>query len=406
MDHRIVIIGAGISGLIAAYELEQRGFSPLIIEAGESNGGRVRTTLKDGYCLDHGFQVLLTAYPEARHYLDFEALDLKHFLPGAAIFEGSRRYEISDPLRDWKSLLPMLFSPVGSLGDKLKMLGLSRKLKNKPTEQIFQAESQATIDELKSLGFSDGIIERFFRPFFSGIFLEKDLETSSRMFNFVFKMFSEGSAAIPARGIQAIPDQLASRLKKSEIKYNMEVTGLEDGRIITSEEDIHFDRLVIAMHPGKLMRGFDSGRNPFNESHYFYFTTPSSVIGKAKIGLVPGNGLVNNFHAPTDLHPGFAPEGKHLVSATVVGPRQESDEELEAKVKSELEELTSIPHTPLHSYHIRNALPVIDDMQYSMQPTATRIQDNIFLAGDYNLNPSLNAAMLSGRLAAIAVAEH
>ncbi len=59
-NYNIHIIGAGISGLIAATVLEQNGFHPVIIEATERVGGRVKTDIIDGYQLDHGFQVLLT----------------------------------------------------------------------------------------------------------------------------------------------------------------------------------------------------------------------------------------------------------------------------------------------------------------------------------------------------------
>ena len=41
----------------------------------------------------------------------------------------------------------------------------------------------------------------------TGIFLENELKTSSRMFEFVFKMFSEGDTAIPGRGMGMIPKQ-------------------------------------------------------------------------------------------------------------------------------------------------------------------------------------------------------
>lgn len=87
-DYKIHIVGAGISGLIAATVLEQNGFSPIIIEATDRVGGRVKTDKINGYQLDQGFQVLLTAYPAAQKYLEYKSLELQHFLPGASIFKN------------------------------------------------------------------------------------------------------------------------------------------------------------------------------------------------------------------------------------------------------------------------------------------------------------------------------
>jgi phytoene dehydrogenase-like protein len=99
-EAKIYIIGAGVSGLVAAIELEKAGFSPIILEGSDSIGGRVKTDELDGFRLDQGFQILLTAYPEAIRYLDYQALNLKYFDPGAVIFDGQESFSITDPLRN------------------------------------------------------------------------------------------------------------------------------------------------------------------------------------------------------------------------------------------------------------------------------------------------------------------
>jgi protoporphyrinogen oxidase len=195
----IYIIGAGISGLIAAYELEQAGFSPILLESDKAVGGRVRTDYQDGYLMDRGFQVLLTAYPEAQRYLDYDALKLKKFDPGAIILKPGNLFTIHDPLRSPLKIVSMAFSSVGTFMDKIRIFKLTQSLKRKSVEEIFQEPSKTTLQFLRDYGFSEKIIENFFMPFFKGIFLENDLETSSRMFNFVFKMFSMGHAAVPEK---------------------------------------------------------------------------------------------------------------------------------------------------------------------------------------------------------------
>jgi protoporphyrinogen oxidase len=200
----IHIVGAGISGLIAAKVLEENGFSPVIIESSNRAGGRVKTDIIDGYQLDRGFQVLLTDYPAAKKFLDFDALALQKFVPGAAIFYNGKKSIMGDAFRDSSLLFSTIFSNAGSIVDKLKVLKLNNQLKKKKLHAIFLDEEKTTYQYLIDFGFSDKIISRFFKPFFGGIFLESELTTSSRMFEFVYKMFGEGLAVLPKEGIEDI----------------------------------------------------------------------------------------------------------------------------------------------------------------------------------------------------------
>jgi len=111
------------------------------------------------------------------------------------------------------------------------VLKLNSTLKKKSLSEIFSDKEQSTLSYLCDFGFSSEIINDFFKPFFSGIFLETKLETSSRMFEFVFKMFGEGSAAIPRKGMEAIPKQLSQKLKQTTIKFNTKVATIEGEEI-------------------------------------------------------------------------------------------------------------------------------------------------------------------------------
>ena len=406
-EQTIYIIGAGISGLIAAYELERAGFSPIILEASDGVGGRVRTDEFKGFLLDRGFQVLLTAYPEAQRYLDYEALHLKNFEPGALILKPGDAFSISDPLRNPGKTLSMAFSPVGSLFDKIKIYQLTQSLKQKTEEEIFSEKSTTTFQFLKDYGFSDKIINNFFKPFFRGIFLENELSTSSRMFKFVFKMFSQGFAAVPEKGMQAIPEQLKEKLTKSQIRLNTPVKQVEYGKIYLSSGDVlEADSIIIASRPDRILPQLQGQFKPSRKVVNMYFSIEHSFIAQPKIALVTDDQfLINNLVFMTDVSSAYSHNNKALLSVSITKP-VEVDDKLAKLVAIELSALTKISaefFEHVKTYIIENALPDVDDMAYSLAAGNTKVSDGVFLAGDYMLNGSINAAMTAGRKAAEAV---
>jgi len=401
----IHIIGGGISGLIAARVLEEHGLSATIIEASDRLGGRVKTDVVDGYSLDHGFQVLLTAYPAAKKYLDFDALELQEFLPGSAIFKNGKQKIIGDPLRNLSLLLPTLFSGIGTVNDKLKILALNRRLKKKSIQNIFAEKEQTTRVYLENIGFSEAIITNFFTPFFSGIFLENKLETSSRMFEFVYKMFGEGNAALPKDGIQAIPKQLFEKLKSTTIIFNTKVKSLENGSIkLESGETLKSNFTIIATQASGLVSNLKNQATQWKSCDTLYFEVAKREIKKPLIGLIAAhNALINNIFYHTSLQTS-ATATKELLSVTVVDKQNLTNKQLVTEVQKELKELCNIDScTFIKQYNIPMALPNLQDIQYEMLPSETRLTETIFLAGDTQLNGSLNAAMIAGERAALEV---
>jgi protoporphyrinogen oxidase len=401
----IHIIGGGISGLIAARVLEEHGLSATIIEATDRLGGRVKTDVVDGYSLDHGFQVLLTAYPAAKKYLDFDALELQEFLPGSAIFKNGKQKIIGDPLRNLSLLLPTLFSGIGTVNDKLKILALNRRLKKKSIQNIFAEKEQTTRVYLENIGFSEAIITNFFTPFFSGIFLENKLETSSRMFEFVYKMFGEGNAALPKDGIQAIPKQLFEKLKSTTIIFNTKVKSVENGSIkLESGETLKSNFTIIATQASGLVSNLKNQATQWKSCDTLYFEVAKREIKKPLIGLIAAhNALINNIFYHTSLQTS-ATALKELLSVTVIDRQNLTNKQLVTEVQKELKELCNIDScTFIKQYNIPMALPNLQDIQYEMLPSETRLTETIFLAGDTQLNGSLNAAMIAGERAALEV---
>ena len=404
-EYKIHIIGAGISGLIAAQVLENHGYSPIVLEASDRAGGRIKTDIIDNYQLDHGFQVLLTAYPAANHYLDFGRLNLQKFFPGAVVFVNKQQKILGDPLRKPELLFATLTSNIGSFSDKIKILKLNTLLKKKPLTNIFQEEEKSTLLYLQEFGFSNDIITKFFKPFFCGIFLEPNLTTSSRMFEFVYKMFGKGYATLPKGGIDMIIKQLVSNLKKTTFQYNTKVSEVKDG-FVTIEERIErkSDFSLIATEAHGLVRNLKNQEVEWRQCDTLYFETENKVIQKPLIGLIPDEeALINNIFYHTSLDT-ITTSKNELLSVTVVKNHSLDQKALIQKVQDELEKYCDINTSRfIKHYPIKQALPKLSNLQGDISHTETKLTNSIFLAGDQMLNGSLNAAIISGEQAALGI---
>ena len=404
-DFKIYIVGAGVSGLVAAQVLENKGYHPIILEASNRAGGRVKTDFIDGFQLDHGFQVLLSSYPAAQKYLDFKALELQELRSGAVIFKNGKQQVIGDPLRDISVLFSTLFSGVGNLLDKIKILQLSLRLQKKSIDAIFSSQEISTKEYLQEFGFSSQMIAQFFSPFFTGIFLENKLTTSSRMFEFVFKMFGEGLAVIPKGGMEEISKQLVAKLSNTTFQFNTKVRSVSDKEIILNTgEKLASTATIIATDASKLINNAPPKNLSWKSCQTLYFTANKRVIEKPMIGLVSKeDSLINNifYHTSVATHSNNTEE---LLSVTVVKEHQLSEEQLIAAVIKQLKEECHIDTiTFLAIYSIKRALPDLKNIKYEVSASETQLSSSIFLAGDVQLNGSLNAAMIAGEKAAFQV---
>ena len=404
---KIHIIGAGISGLIAAKILEEQGFYPIILEATDRVGGRVKTDVINDHQLDHGFQVLLTGYPAAQRHLNYEKLNLQKISPGAAIFKNNKQKIIGDPLRDISFLLPTLFSGIGTILDKIRILILNTILKKKTLTAIFSTPEDKTSSYLVKFGFSESMISDFFQPFFSGIFLEPKLETSSRMFEFVYKMFGEGYATIPKAGMEAIPKQLLKKLTKTTYKYNTKVASVNEGEIVLEDQTkIKSHYTLIATEASRLLPLLNKKAVLWKSCVNFYFETEKRIIQKPLIGLICEKGsLVNNIFYTTSISSELRTK-KELLSVTIIDTQNLKGEALLKQVKKELKDLCGIDTGQLvKQYTIAMALPNLTNINHELNPVDIQIGKSLFLAGDTILNGSLNAAFISGETAALQLAK-
>jgi len=400
-DFSTVIIGGGISGLTCAKYLNEKGYNFMLFEGSDALGGRVRTDKVDGFLLDRGFQILLTNYPEAKKILNYNKLDLKYFGSGAMIKAEKGFMKMENPFRNKMAYLTMAFSSVGTLSDKLKIRKFANELAEIPDDEFFKMQATDTLAFLRNYGWSEKIINNFFKPFYGGVFLENNLVTSSNFFQFTFKQFFMGDAAIPANGIQAIPEQIAEMLPRNCIRKNAHVKGFEGNQIfLDGGEVITADRIVVATDPNtsdKLLG--ETSQRTYNITTCTYFSAETSPLKEQKfIALNPNRrGAVHNICVPSDISSHYANAGKSLISVSTHGVDKLDEITLTNTIKRELFDWFGASVNVwkhLKTYHIPESL-----VQYSAasKHQNSKLGDNLYRCGDYLAYPSLNAAMQTGR---------
>ena len=410
IKHDVIIVGAGLSGLSAAVHLHRQGRKVLILEASDRAGGRVKTDSVDGFILDRGFQVLLTAYPEAKKLLNYKDLQLCKMLPGATVLYDGGTFEIADPFRRPKALFSTLFAPVGTILDKINTLWLKNKLQKMSIDTIFTQPEQTTLQQLSDYGFSQKMIQRFYKPFLSGIYLENQLTTSNRMFDFVMKMFSDGDVAIPALGMEEIPKQLVSQLPESSIQYYKKVTKIVENTLILEDgTTFEANQIVIATNANELTKQFlPNQKTTAQQVTNVYFEALVAPTKKAIVVLNASSTKkwVNNLTVLSNVSKMYAPPEKVLVSISYNGLAPIEDFELAENMKKELEQWYGKQVQDwkmIKTYRINYALPIQDSVKNELSISEIKISDTLFICGDYLLNGSVNAAFKTGRLVAEAM---
>jgi len=402
----VLIIGGGLAGLCCALRLHQSGLSFQILEASDEVGGRIRTDRFEGFLLDRGFQVLLTAYPEARRVLDYDALNLRPFYPGALIRYHGHFYRFADPWRHPIDGMMGLFSPIGSFSDKLRVRKLRRQVLSGSLQDLYQRTETTTLQSLRNIGFSENMIDSFFRPFIGGVFFDPTLGVSSRMFEFGFRMFSMGDTALPSGGMGAIPEQILSRLPEGSVRTEARVKSIQEEEVkLHSGESIKARSMVVATEGPEAARILGDQERPGSRSVtcvYFAADEPP-FSGPLLVLNGEGKGFINSLCFPSTVASSYAPKGKSLVSVTLIGIPDQSDQQLEAVVRAQLTEwfgTSAKDWRHLRTYRIPHALPMQVPPVSNPVSRAAQIRPGLFVCGEYQNVASIQWAMVSGRNAA------
>lgn len=409
MTSPVVIIGAGLAGLATACELVAAGRTVTILEASDGVGGRVRTDVMDGFRLDRGFQVLLTAYPACQEMLDYDALDLRAFEPGAVVRRGGEWFTLADPFRRPLTALGSLLNGLGTWRDRAAILRLRQRARAGTLDDLWTRPQQTTHSLLDRERFSTEFATGFLEPWLGGIFLGRDLGTSSRMFDFVYRMMAEGDTAIPARGMGEIPRQLAAALPEGTIRLQTRVRAVTaEGVVLDDGTPVPASVLVVATEGDVAATLLEIPPPPRPRSAVtVHLAAPAAPRGGRTL-MLNGDGIgpINSLAVMSELSEHLAPPGRALISVGVLDTDGRDDADLTGAVLSQAREWFGAEVEAwerLRVDRIRWGQP--DQRPEDLDPVLreVRVAPGRYVAGDHRETSSLHGALSSGRRAARAI---
>ena len=390
----IVIIGAGIAGLQAASHLHRQNVPFVLLEQADRAGGRVQSDQVDGFILDHGFQVLQTNYPAVQRSFDLSALQLQAFDSGSKLWLGGQWTSFLNPLRAGLGMLKLV-PHVISFRDLFLLARLWFKLQGSTNEHIQSGEN--TAEMLGKWGFSDTFQTKFIRPFFRGIFLDQHLQQPASLFFFYMRQFLEGQAALPAKGMGEMANQLLESLPADSIRFGAEVVGLSERHVkLKGGESLEFERLIVALDPYSAAKLLQVDLPDFVHlgSKTFYFSSPVREVTDKLLHLIPGESKLLHYCFLSHVAPNYAPKGKDLIQVTSLDLSLEAEEAL--SLLASYEDVKGMKL--LKAFIIPRSLAKVGVLESLKHAADAR---GFILAGDYCEMPSLQGALVSGEKAAV-----
>ncbi|MGW6918657.1 NAD(P)/FAD-dependent oxidoreductase [Kitasatospora sp. NPDC054939] len=412
-DPDVVVVGAGLAGLTAARELTGHGLTVQVLEATDRIGGRTATRELDGFRLDHGIHLLNTAYPELRHRLDLDRLELRPLAPGVLVHSAGRRYRAGDPHLP-AARHATVRAPLGSPLDKARLGNWLSRLAATPASRLLARPETTTARALTERGPSPRTVDGFLRPLLTALLADPALGTSSRIADLVLRSYARGRLCLPAGGIAAVPAQLAASLPAGTVRTGVRVTSIAaDGVETAGHGRIGAQAVVVATGARSASELLPGLRVPdFHPVTTYYHAADRPPIGEAVLlldgdrpdGAAP---LVSHSVVLSELHPSYAPAGQALVATTVLGRRSfdaGGPAGLEPAVRARLAELYGTGTSGWHFLsvrHVPDALPAMPPPHNLRRPV--RLLAGLYVCGDHRDTSSVQGALVSGRRAALAV---
>lgn len=403
----VVVVGAGLAGLACATRLARAGLDVHVLEAGDAVGGRVRTDVVDGFVIDRGFQVFNTAYPEARRVLDLEALDLRAFDRAAEIHHEGRTTRLAEPWREPGTLLGAVRGPFGGPRERAALVAYAGRTVATPAARVRRRRDVPAAQAWADAGLGHAVQQHLLRPFFAGVLLEQEMSTSRRFVDLMTRMFALGRAAVPARGMQQIPEQLAGWLPEGRVHLGVSVDAVAPGRVTTGTDTWSASAVVVATD-GDAAAGLLGGAVPPPRWHgvtTVYHAAPTPPGPHATLRLDADPGPVVNTVVLTNAAPTYAADGRALVATSVLHrPGARVDEPALRRRLEELWGTSTAAWSVVAVREVPQALPAMPAPHRFRKPVRVATGDDVVhVCGDHRDTSSIQGALVSGRRAADAV---
>jgi phytoene dehydrogenase-like protein len=397
-DADVIVVGAGLTGLSAACELSRAGLSVLVFEKSDHVGGRMSTHEVSGYKLDHGFQVLLTAYPEVKNLDGVSKLGGRSFSSGARIRTNGRFVDFCDPLRHPDHILSTVLSPLARFTDLVRLFALTRG-----SRAACKERGLSTNEGLRASGFSENFQAGFLRPFLRGVLLDPHLRVDYGLACFYLQMFAKGEAVLPEGGIQALPNLLADQIGRSHIRLNTSVNALSPHEITLENGDTFGAQQVICAVD--MLAATQLG-SPEQAMHHLststlYYAAPEPPFAEPLVVVSAEHGPITTLAVVTNVQPSYAPPGRALIAVSTIGEDAAlSERELHERVIAQARQWYG---AAVDSWSLlrRVAIPAGVVCRPRLTKGFTE-RSGVLFAGDYLSYPSQNGALAAGR----AVAQH
>lgn len=407
----VAVVGAGLAGLRCAAVLHGAGREVMVLEASDAVGGRIRTDRVDGFLVDRGFQLLNPAYPAVRRWIDVDALGLQPFGAGVAAVTDDGTRTLGHPLRA-PGLLPR--TAATALPRLREVAGLSRwaapLLRPRPSRTLSDVlaarGTRHDVDRRTALDRAgvDGLLRRVVDAFLAGVVLEDEGSTADAYALLLAWTFARGVPALPERGMQALPEQLAAPLG-DRVRLGRRVRAISGTSVETDQGTVTARHVVVAAGAPAAhdLTGVDVPATKGVVTTWWSAPeAPDTDLLHVDARVRPTGPLVNAA-VVSRAAPSYAPAGRHLVQGSALLDTAAGRTPSETDQRRHAGELLGLDPSRwdvVARHEVPDALPAQPAPYSSTRPV---LVDDLVVCGDHRDTGSIQGALVSGQRAAEAV---